>query len=111
MTDPLMGTENAVEIWPAILRPGERIHVAIRATRVVGTMSLPVYRISIVDARRRRVATLLHGRSRPIQGVICVDWDGRSDDGDTVPSGDYRLRVERLGSPSWVARPLRVEMY
>ena len=110
MTDTLLDTASSVEIWPPILRPGERIHVAIRATRGVGTMSLPVYRISIVDPRRRRVATLLHGRSRPIQGVVCVEWDGRDDEGRSVPPGDYRLRVERLGSPSWLERPLRIEL-
>lgn len=98
-----------VEIWPSILRAGERVVIAIRATRVVGTMSLPVYRITVLDAQRRHVATLLHGRARPTAGVVCVEWDGRADGGGTVPPGEYRLRVERLGTPAWLERTLRVE--
>ncbi len=54
-----------LELWPSVLRAGERMHIAFRAARVVGTMSVPRYEVAVFDSRRRRVATLLRGPARP----------------------------------------------
>ncbi len=98
-----------IELWPEALRSGDRIHVAFRAARVVGAMSVPHYEVTVLDARCRRVATLLRGRARPAGGVICVDWDGRDDGGAWVPPGLYRLRVESVGSGLRLERTIYVE--
>jgi len=99
---------SGLELWPTSLRSGDRIHIAFRATRVVGAMSVPRYEVSVLDSRRRRVATLLRGRVRPAAGVICVDWDGRDDRGIMVTSGAYTLRVERAGTEFRLERMLFV---
>ena len=86
-----------LQLWPSLLRLGDCIHVAFRAARVVGTMNPPRYDVSILDSRRRRIATLLRGHARPTAGVVCVEWDGRDESGVYVPSGAYRVQVVGLG--------------
>ena len=98
----------AIELRPTVLRAGDRVQVAFRASRVDGAMRLPRYEVTVVDARRRRIATLLRGHARPAGGVICVDWDGRDDRGAAVPSGDYRLRVQRIGGTLRIEHTLTV---
>jgi hypothetical protein len=100
---------TGLEFWPPALKAGERIHIAFRAARVVGMMSTPRYEVTILDARRRRVATLLHGPARPSGGVVTLEWDGRDDAGDPVPAGAYQLRVQALGSPLQLERTIRVD--
>src|SRR5262245_49069318 len=86
-----------IEVWPRVLRSTERVVIAFRAARVVGAMSLPRYRVTVLNERRRHIATLLRGPARPSQGVVCVEWDGRDEWGAQVPSGTYRIRV--AGAP------------
>src|SRR5262245_14827991 len=98
-----------IELWPHSLRAGDRIHVAFRAARVVGAMSMPRYEVSVLDSGRRRVATLLRGRARPAGGVVCLDWDGRDDRGVLLSPGRYWLRVTIVDSPATLERTLYVE--
>ena len=97
-----------LQLWPSLLRLGDRIHVAFRAARLVGSMSAPRYQVSVLDARRQRVATLLHGFARPTAGVVCVEWDGRDDGGDYVPPGVYRVHVAGLGFPLRLEQVLHI---
>jgi hypothetical protein len=104
--------ENAgsgLDIRPPVLRHGDRVHVAFRALRVPGGMSLPRYDVAVFDARRRRVATLLRDPVRPAGGVVCIEWDGRDDRGVILPPGAYQLRVEGVGNPLRLERTLLVD--
>jgi hypothetical protein len=100
---------SGLELWPNVLRAGDRVHVAFRAARVVGAMSIPRYEVTVLDSRRRRVATLLLGSARPVSGVVCVEWDGRDDRGQFVPAGAYQLRVEGLRCSLRLERTLLVD--
>ena len=102
-------TRPRLELWPSALRAGERVHIAFRAARVIGSMSVPRYEVTVLDARRRRVATLLHGPARPVGGVVCVEWDGRDDRGRRVPPGSYQLRVEGVGFRLRLERTLLID--
>ena len=83
-----------LELWPPVMRTGERMHIAFRAARIVGSMYAPRYEVCVFDSARRRVATLLRGTARPSGGVVFVEWDGRDDRGADVPSGSYQVRVQ-----------------
>jgi len=106
--DPVAPPAPGIELWPSTLRAGDRMHIAFRAPRIVGMMKLPTYEVTVLDPRRRRVATLLRGPARASAGGVCIDWDGRDDFGRTVTAGAYRLRVE--GRPGLLLeRTLHVE--
>ena len=97
-----------LQLWPSLLRLGGRIHVAFRAARIEGSLSAPRYDVSVLDAQRKRVATLLQGPARPTAGVVCVEWDGR-DDGDAhVPPGVYRVHVAGIGFPLRLEQVLHI---
>ncbi len=109
MVEPLVPKRSeAIELWPPVLRAGDRVHIVFRAARIVGAMSVPRYAVAVLDFRRRVVANLLRGPARPVSGVICVDWDGRGDDGAPVPPGHYRVHVELPGASQPTERTLLV---
>ena len=62
-------------------------------------------RIAIFDVRGRRVRSLFDQTLGP--GARRVRWDGNDDDGRSVPSGLYLIRLEHDGG-SAVARALRL---
>jgi len=97
-----------LQLWPSLLRLGERVHVAFRAARIIGSMNAPRYDVSVLDARRQRVATLLRGTARPTAGVVCIEWDGRDDGGALVPMGAYRVHVAGVGFPLRLEQVLHV---
>jgi flagellar hook assembly protein FlgD len=47
--------------------------------------------LEVFDARGRRVRTLL--QNRVVSGSLDVEWDGRDDQGHSVPSGVYFCRL------------------
>jgi hypothetical protein len=98
-----------IELWPPVLRVGERIQIAFRAARIVGALREPRYEVSVFDTRNRRVATLLRGAAKPSGGVVFVEWEGRDDRGLEVPSGAFQLRVQGLGSALRLERTIIVE--
>lgn len=55
-------------------------------------------RLDIYDARGRRVATPLAGTFAAGPGTVA--WDGRGDDGRTLPSGVYLVQL-RVGGQHW----------
>lgn len=99
----------AIEVWPREPRIGDRIHVAFRAPPHVGAASRRRYEVTVLDHRRRRVATLLRGPGFVMRGVICVEWDGTDDRGAQVAPGGYQLRVEGRGPSLILERTLRIE--
>jgi hypothetical protein len=53
-------------------------------------------RVTVSDARGRRVRLLLDGEATP--GTRELSWDGRDDWGQTVPAGLYFVQAEAGGS-------------
>ena len=104
----LESATSGIVVWPERPRIGDRIHVAIKAARIIGAMSVPRYEVTVLDARRRRVATLLRGRARAVASVVCVEWDGVDDAGARVAPGIYRLRVRSEGSPELLEKTLEL---
>lgn len=110
MANLLLGIHGSgLDIRPRVVRPGDRVHVAFRAHRIPGGTTVPRYDVSVLDALRRRVATLLREPVRPSGGVVCLDWDGRDDHGFLLPPGQYQLRVQGVGNPLELERTLLVE--
>jgi hypothetical protein len=105
----LDGAGSILDVRPRVVRAGDRIHVAFRALRVPGAMSVPRYDVSVLDAWRRRVATLMREPVRPTGGVVCLDWDGRDDHGRPLSPGNYQLRVRGVGNPLQLERTLLIE--
>jgi hypothetical protein len=104
------GERPVLDIRPQVVRPGDRVHVAFRALRIPGTMNVPRYDVSVLDALRRRVATLMREPVRPTGGVVCLDWDGRDDHGHPLAPGNYQLRVRGVGNPLQLERTLLIEL-
>jgi flagellar hook capping protein FlgD len=48
--------------------------------------------LAIVDSQGTPVRTLLN--DRPLEGYYRFGWDGRNGDGEIVPEGNYRLRIQ-----------------
>lgn len=48
--------------------------------------------LAIVDSQGTPVRTLLN--DRPLEGYYRFGWDGRNGDGEVVPEGNYRLRIQ-----------------
>ena len=110
MTETYLESRNAgLELWPSVLRVGNLVRVTFRVARMAGATSPPWYRVTVLDSRRRLVATLLNGDARPVAGVVCVDWDGRDYRGVRVPSGAYRLCIEGLGRTLHLERTVFVD--
>jgi hypothetical protein len=105
----LEGARPSLDIRPSVLRPGDCVQIAFRAARIAGTMNVPHYDVSVLDARRTRVATLLSEPVRPTGGVVCLVWDGRDDRGFLLPPGPYQLRVEGVDHPLLHERTLLIE--
>jgi len=66
--------------------------------------------VSVVDAQRRPVRTLLRDVRTPA-GDVETSWDGRDDAGDVVPEGSYSPRVEfaRQRRTITLPNPIRVD--
>jgi hypothetical protein len=109
MASPLLEYDEAIQVWPSVLRGGDRVHIVFRAVRIVGSMSLPRYLVRVLDQRRHVVATLMRGSARPAGGVVCVEWDGRDDAGTPVPPGRYGIQVELPRPALPLQHSLRVE--
>jgi hypothetical protein len=105
----LRGVHYGLDIRPRVFRPGDCIHVAFHAPRVPGMMSVPRFDVTVLDAWRRCVATLLREPVRPAGGVVCLDWDGRDDQGMPLPPGYYQMRVRGIGNPLQLERTLMIE--
>jgi len=105
----LLGASPALVIRPRVVRIGDRVLVAFRVPRISGAMRVPRFLVTVHDAWRRRVATLLREPVRPERGVVCVDWDGRGDHGPHLPPGSYQLRVEGMGNPLRLEQTLIIE--
>ncbi len=58
----------------------------------------------IVDSGGRTVRHLVGGRAYA-NGEVRIRWDGRSDAGDLLPDGHYRLAVDLLGEARTVTIP------
>lgn len=98
-----------LDIRPRVVRPGDNVYVAFRALRLPGTTRMPRYDVTVLDAWRRRVATLLREPVRPTGGVVCLEWDGRDDRGMLLMPGNYQLRVRGVGNPLQLERTLLIE--
>lgn len=85
------------------------MRVAFLAQRVPGGIRLPRYSVTVMDARRRRVATLLREPARPTGGVVHVDWDGRDDQGRLLMPGSYLLSVRGVDNTLRLERTVLVE--
>ena len=105
----LDGAQPVLDIRPRIVRAGDRVHVAFRVPRIPGIMSVPRFDVTVLDAWRRRVATLLREPVRPAGGVVRIDWDGRDDQGIHLRSGSYQLRVEGVGNSIQLERTLLID--
>ena len=64
---------------------------------------------SIVDMDGDHVRTLATGVRRP-RGVVRFRWDGRDDDGDVVPDGRYRLRLDLAAADRTIVVPTPVRV-
>ncbi len=65
--------------------------------------------LSVVDANRRKVATLIDEPTK--RGIVSTTWDGRDDDGALVPDGEYLPRVHLVRAHRTIVlpNPIRVD--
>ena len=65
--------------------------------------------LAIVDSQGTPVRTLLN--DRPLKGYYRFGWDGRDSDGQIVPEGNYRLRIQLsdLGRTFLAPAPIQVD--
>lgn len=84
-------------------RATARLQVRLREPALVNA--------SIVDAGGDEVRSLATGLRRP-RGTLRLTWDGRTDEGDVVRGGLYRLRLElpELNRTITVPTPIRVDV-
>lgn len=75
--------EEAVSVYPNPFNPRTTVRAAVTSH---GTVEVMVY-----DARGARVRTLFNGEKDP--GAFAMEWNGRADDGSTVSSGIYFVRM------------------
>lgn len=99
----------SLQIWPDTMRSGDRIAIAFLAAVLRGAAARDAYEVTLHDHRRRRVATIARGPLRPTGGVVCIEWDGRSELGAEVRPGRYLLRVTRPASTFLLERTLYIE--
>jgi len=76
-----------LDAWPNPANPRVTVRYALPAADEV--------RLTVHDARGRRVRLLLAGPSAPDTGSLV--WDGSDDTGRPVPSGVYELRLDAGG--------------
>jgi hypothetical protein len=67
--------------------------------------------VAIVDADRNVVATLERADARPA-GLVRYGWDGRDDQGDVLPEGEYAPRVHLRDARQTITlpNPIRIDL-
>lgn len=98
-----------LEISPAVLTPGsagetgtERIEFHIQHSDRID--------VAVIDSRGRTVSTLASGLWLRGYKRLTLSWDGRQQDGDDAPAGDYRLRIYLRRRKREVVSPVSFEV-
>jgi hypothetical protein len=97
---PVVGPRFPESFSPVCVCPSETAKLRLRF-RVTDTVDA-----DILDADGEVVRSLGERRVRP--GVVTFEWDGRNDEGQVVPDGPYRLRVELEDKRRTIVVPNRV---
>lgn len=84
---PIAGIEVDAAVVPGCDCPRETARLSFTLAR-----AQPVD-AAVVDEEGQAVRTLLDGVLQG-SGRVTLMWDGAGEDGESVPAGDYRLRVE-----------------
>jgi len=100
---------SSLQLWPETLRTGDRLHIAFLAPVFTGGLPRQEFEVTVLDQRRRRVATVVRGVLRPAGGVVCTEWDGRDERGEPAPPGRYLLRVVKPNSTFTLERTVFIE--
>lgn len=100
---------SALQLWPDTMRTGDRLHIAFLAPLFAGGPLRQEFEVTVLDQRRRVVATIARGVLRPAGGVVCTEWDGRDVRGDLAPPGRYLLRVVKPNSTFTLERTVFIE--
>jgi hypothetical protein len=97
---PVVGPRFPESFSPVCVCPTETAKLRLRF-RVTDTVDA-----DILDAGGEVVRSLGERRVRP--GLVTFEWDGRNDQGQVVPDGPYRLRVELEDKRRTIVVPDRI---
>jgi FlgD Ig-like domain len=97
---PVVGPRFPESFSPVCVCPTETAELRLRF-RVTDTVDA-----DILDAEGDVIRSLGERRVRP--GLVTFEWDGRNDEGQVVPDGPYRLRVELEDNRRTVVVPNQV---